>query len=121
MSAAERRARDDFNAAVLARDDDCHLNPHRFGCGGRSDAHHIIPKQRLKAHTSTLPEEERWAIVYDPRIGIRVCRTAHTPLTNAAWRLTIAEVPEHAIEFAQEHGLGWAIELEVPGLVVLDV
>lgn len=126
MSAAEKEARDCFTGSVLARDGGCQLAPHANpnvrgraeGCGGRRDAHHIIRLQTLRAHVSTLPEHEGLAVMYDPRIGICVCRVAHTPLTSRAWHLRLDELPERAVEFAQEHGLGWALEAEVPNLVV---
>lgn len=118
MSAAERRARDAFNDAVWTRDNfKCALNPHKHGCSNVIDAHHVIKEQTLKAHTSTLTEEERLAILYDPRNGVCVCRAAHTPLTSKAWHMRPEQVPDHVREFAHDHHLGWALEREVPGLL----
>lgn len=117
-SAAEKAAHDAFVETVLTRDRfTCQLAPHKFSCGGRMDAHHIPKEQTLKAHTSTLPEEEALAIRFDPDLAICVCRTAHTPLTSKAWHLEPAQVPNRAIEKAHEYGIGWILEREVPGLI----
>lgn len=116
MTEAERRARDAFNDTVLTRDKfTCQVAPHKFNCGGPLDAHHIPKAQTLRAHTSTLDEEEALSIIYDPDLAICVCRTAHTPLTSKAWHLTPAQVPNRAIEAAHKYRIGWMLEREVPG------
>lgn len=122
MTAAERAARDAFELAVLERDGTC-IRARTAGhtCIGCLDAHHAIPKQRLKTHTMTLPEAERLAIVWDPRIGVAVCREGlHGNLTTHADYLRLEELPSHVLEFTVEHRLGHALEREIPGLHVDD-
>lgn len=118
LSEAERIARDNFKDEVLTRDKfTCQLAPHKFACSGPLDAHHIPKEQSLRAHTSTLSEDEALAIRFDPDLAICVCRVAHTPLTSKAWHLEPSQVPNRAIKKAHELRIGHMLEREVPGLI----
>lgn len=76
----------------------------------RLDVCHLIPAQRLRAHTSTLPDEERWPIVYDPRICVAGHRGCHHRLDSRHHTIHYGELPNSAIEFAEEHRLSWSLE-----------
>lgn len=122
VSDAEKQAREEFKRAVFAR--------HSAGlpyarcirtfmaghsCEGPLDAHHVIRAQTLRAHTSTLPEDEALRIVYDPRNGVLVCRRLHAPLTTKYAHLKARDLSACHFEFAFEHGLEWALERELHG------
>src|SRR5688500_7119207 len=108
MPTAERRARELFVRAVLAKGT-CVLRRADDPCGGPCDPHHIIPKQRLKAHSSTLSRQERMELVWDPRNGVPVCRHHHHQLSVGFRRLHHLKLPPEAVEFASDHGLAWAL------------
>jgi hypothetical protein len=117
MTPAEKAAKADFwNAVAIRCGFACVRSYDRdHECVGELDAHHIIPKQLLKGHALTLTAEERIAIVWDSRNGVLVCREGlHGNLTNKADRLREREVPACAVAFAEDNGLMWALEREVP-------
>lgn len=112
--AAVNAARRAFRAAVLPAGAECiraKWADHR--CDGELDPHHVLRAATLRAHTSTLPDDEALAIIFDPRDGVPVCRGLHANLTVAYTRLHKAELPEHVLEFAAEHRLLHALEREV--------
>jgi HNH endonuclease len=113
LRAAERRAKDLFDRAVLAKGE-CVLADGRIDAHGPlRDAHHIIRKQTLRAHASTMTEQDRMELLWDPRNGVPVCRKHHEQLTTAYRRLTRAQVPPEVWHFAEEHGLVHALEREL--------
>lgn len=78
------------------------------------DACHLIPAQRLRAHTSTLPEDERLAIVYDPRLAVPGCNrqtkeNCHHRFDHYFIRIAYEQLPAQTLEAAEEHGLGWSL------------
>jgi hypothetical protein len=76
-SAAERRAREDFNRAVMQWP--CFFHRHREDhvCDYPLDAHHLIPKDFIRLRFSELEEEELLPILFNPLIGAPLCRLAH--------------------------------------------
>ena len=114
MSAIERRAKDLFSMAVLAKGK-CVMDD--YECSPIVDPHHIVPKQRLKNRPG-LTDQGRMELVWDPRNGVPLCRTHHSRVTVGFRRLAPSMVPTEALEFASEYDLGWALEQEVPGFVM---
>lgn len=114
MTRTEKQARDLFTKAVLAKGG-CILDwVQGMPCNGECDAHHVIPKQRLRQlpYRSDL---ERIEIVWDPRNGVPVCRAHHFALSVGAWRFTPDRLPPEVGEFARDHDIEWALEREVVG------
>lgn len=112
---ADRRARARFWGRVLERADYACLLAGDGPCGGALDAHHIIAKQTLKAHTSTLPVERQREAIWDPRNGVCVCRAHHHRLTGRYERLNKGELPAEAFEFAREWRIEHLLERELAG------
>lgn len=129
-SAAERKARERFSEAALARPcffvgrRDCERCVGRgetilFGeekwactecngsgqhrCSGPKDAHHLVEQQWLKRNYADRPADELLAIRFDPRIGAPLCRdNAHDPITRKATRIYWHELNPECIEFCTE-------------------
>lgn len=88
-------------------------------CDGPLDLHHLIRKSFLKAYASTLPPEEKWAIVHHPNLGVLVCRGGnggHDQITTAFHRLPWEYLPQRAVETASELGIEWRLRQESPPL-----
>lgn len=117
LTAAEKKARLNFRINVLAMKGGCVMRRAYSPCDGPLDPHHLIPKQRLKAHALGLSEDERIELLWDPDNGVPVCRKHHELLTTAAERIRPSKVPHLAITFAGRHNLMWALWKECPGLV----
>lgn len=116
VSEAEKQAHEEFKRAVFARHHGkcIRASPNR-NCPGPLEAHHVIRAQTLRTHTSTLPEDEALRVIYDPRIGVLVCRPFHAQLTTRFRHLRERELPACVFEFVAEHGLEWALEVELHG------
>lgn len=120
-SLEERAARDAFNDIVLQGFMD-EPNPCLFSvtrsdheCAGVMDAHHLIEKQFLRDRFCDLPEDELLAIVYDPRIGVPLCRAgAHDPVTRHSDYVYLDELPLEATDFAADHQIVFRLERECP-------
>lgn len=77
-------------------------------CDGPLDAHHLIPKQRIKRefrHDDRLVD-----LIADPRNGIAVCRRHHDMLEGRKLRMLRVELPAGLEEFAVEVGMVWCLE-----------
>jgi len=114
LSAAEKRAKEAYEETVLGRGNGCVMAP-ESPCDGPLDAHHVLSKQFLKAHVSTLEEQAGLAIIWDPANGVKVCRKHHGLLTTKARRLTRAMVPQDVWDFAAANGLVWLLQRELDG------
>lgn len=83
--------------AVTARDGRCVFS--YYECEGQTDAAHIIPQQKLKAHF----EGERLAeLLDDPRNAVAGCRKHHALFDNG--QLNLPANPEGFEEFCAETG-----------------
>lgn len=124
MPAAEKAALDVFNELVL---NDWEGTPqpclwsitrsNKHHCEGPLDAHYLIEKQFLRNHPpfTELPEDEHLAIVYDPRIGVPLCRFgAHAPVTNHLDYVYLEEIPLAATDFAVDLNIVHRLERECP-------
>lgn len=118
LSQAER-----FNRQVLARAPrgKCILATPELGdtCtrGQRLQAHHVIPKAILRDRVAAdWSEDEREALLWDPRNGVPVCRKHHHLLTIAFRALPPGRVPLVTMTFARDYGIEHLLEAEVPGL-----
>ena len=114
---AEREAATRFKAEVCSRGRCYFCDEERTF--EQLDAAHLIKAELLRAHTSTLPDEERWPIVYDPRLGVPACtiRPAGLDLNHCHGRLDaytlnpdLGSLPARAIDAATEHGLMHLLE-----------
>lgn len=88
------------------------------GCGwDRSlQAHHIVRQQVLRRRAAELGIPEH-RLLWDERIGLPLCaepapHRCHSRHDLAVKRLPRSVIPPEAWEFADEHGLRWAIERE---------
>jgi hypothetical protein len=108
LSPHERRLASLFFESVMAKTPSCCA---RLVCeGGQADeAHHVIPKQRLR---NQFCEVE---VVWDSRIGLPVCNPCHQLLTTAARRLTPDKLRPENIEFAFAFSLDHELAREVVG------
>lgn len=104
-----------FKLAVT-RGGRCTLHAPKSGCDGPLDAHHLIKKQRIRVHVSTLEEPERLRAMYDPRIGIPVCRRHHHELEHGFKPMFYEDLPQAAIEYARDWGLEWSLDRDFPSL-----
>lgn len=93
----------------------------RFGdCDGPMDAHHLVSKQRIKRdwpHPLWFPDGDlptTAAVLMDVRNGVIVCRRHHDLLERRLVVPSRAELPEDAVEFAEEVGMGWSIDRDYP-------
>lgn len=111
MTKIEKQARELFTKAVLAKGK-CWLGPD--GCDGGLDAHHIIPKQRLK-RLPYLTDEQKMELVWDSRNGVPLCRAHHFTVTVGVHRFIPADIPDETKEFAYDHDIEWALQREVVG------
>lgn len=121
MKAAEKKARELFERAVLAKSPLCVMrDPHGHDrCDGPLDAHHVIPKQRLRSlHPIHLfkpndpavtdraeVEQRRMELVWDARNGVPVCRKHHGLLTSHARKLLPTQIYPEVVAFAAERRL----------------
>ena len=65
--------------------------------------HHVIPKNRLRS-------DKRFEIVWDPRNGICLVYGVHKQWEDRHEGITIADLPERCLEFAEETGYMGYIE-----------
>lgn len=80
-------------------------------CSGIIEAHHVIPKQRIKRAIWSEPEREQ--AVWDPRNGMPVCQKHHHQITVARIQVPKELVPAQTILFARQHGLEWSLERDI--------
>lgn len=93
----------------------CRLVPsERWKCHGRSggayDAHHLLSQSFLKREIGRDDPERLLAALTDPRNGVMVRRWHHDQLENHRIRPTLADLPDAVFAFADEYGLGWALD-----------
>ncbi len=69
-------------------------------CSGRKDAHHLVEKQFIRRNYADLPEDKLLAILFDPRIGAPLCRTAHDGIK--ANKIFWHELTDECKEFCAE-------------------
>lgn len=84
----------------------CQL-PHVSKCAGRIQAHHVVPKQRLRIELGA--ETPLW----DIRNGVPICERHHHLVTMAMLRLPVSIIPTGVFEFAEEHGLAWSLDRDL--------
>lgn len=113
MSATERKARDLFERAVLAKGQCVMRSRDEDPCDGACDPHHVIPKQWLKTNASTLSDQERMEMVWDARNGVPVCSRHHGLLTTRMRHLASDELPAEVWAFASARKLGWLLDREL--------
>ena len=102
-------ARWDFESAVL--EEPCLFRQTRpdHVCRGVRDAHHVIPKQYLRQRFPG-----RWGVIYDPAVGVTLCRAAHEAVTRHSDYVFWDEVPQRVIDFAEARGILQRLERECP-------
>lgn len=71
------------------------------------EGHHVLPQQLLK-------REGLHGKLWDVRNGLGLCRYHHARHESYAQRVPRDVVPNDAFDFADELGLGWAIDREYP-------
>lgn len=84
-------------------------------CEGVMDAHHLLPKQRLKQEFSsngTLygggPDVRLGDVLSDPRNGILACRRHHDLVERRLVVVRAADLPQRFSAFCADYGLeGW--------------
>jgi hypothetical protein len=112
MTKTEREARRLFERVVLHNGHGRCILHADSDCAGPLDAHHVIPKQRLKQRPG-LSKQERMELVWDARNGVPACRKHHGLLTTHARKLTPEQVPVQTICFAVDRDLIGALEREL--------
>ena len=116
-SAAEKQAMERFRVAVLAKGK-CLFGPE--GCNfwptGECEAHHVIKRQTLEAHVSTLPDQDRFALVWNPSLGVPMCNLHHQQITSGFRPLALEEVPEDVREFCTASQITHLLERACPPL-----
>lgn len=117
MSAAAKRAHREWTTEVIARAFTCEIQqfiPHICG-GGFTDAAHVLRKGWIKSQTNTWSEQDQLAAMFDLRNGLCACRTGHD-LFDAPGHggVTIDDLPSVVVDFADEHGWLWKLELDYP-------
>jgi hypothetical protein len=116
LSNAEKEARERFREEVLSTFR-CFLKGVDGNCEGPSDAHHVIRAQLLRTHALTLTNEEKIALVWDPRNGVAVCRRHHDLIHGLNPRGVFREeVPESVERFARDNGLEHILDRECPSI-----
>lgn len=118
MSAAERRAFEEFREIVLAPGG-CYLAPHiKHECDGPLDPCHLIKRQKLRFHTLPLPLEQRIAAMWDPRLGIPLCRWLHKRVPPDGFDFTVylEWLPAQASDAADAWGLAHLLEDAFPAI-----
>lgn len=108
-----------FNNQVCAcrcffADNDEEDNPRRPGhtCRYPLDAHHLVSKDWIWQTFGDLPLNELLAIMFDPRLGAPLCRTAHDLVTYSTAPdacIYFEEIRFECIEFCE------AIDAKYPG------
>lgn len=118
-SEAEKQAAARFHDEVLRRD-----GYHCYFCGEEReeyqlDAAHLIKAELLRTHTSTLPDAERWPIVFDPDLGVAACTIkpaglglnyCHQRLDARTLNPCLSELPARAVDAAERHGIKHLLE-----------
>lgn len=116
VSAKEKEAREAFGKATSAARC-CVCGRTRYQAwrdGTKLDAHHVIPRERLKKVCSArrLPVTE---VLWDRRNRAWVCQQpCHANHTSAHRRIPRSRLPASAIEFAKEYGLLYVIDRQYP-------
>lgn len=72
-------------------------------CQGPVQGHHVLPQRVLK-------REGYEARLWDPRNGIGLCELHHTRHERRLAVVPLLLLPDAAIAFAEEVGLGWWLE-----------
>ena len=83
--------------------------------GAGLDAHHVLPRSKLKRLLAGKGKVVPPSVLYDPRNAVGLHRTpCHEWVTSRARTLPRSAVPDRTWEFAREHGLEWLLEAECP-------
>jgi hypothetical protein len=115
MSTAEREAKAHFRETVLSSPCLFAQTRHNHDCDGPLDPHHVLRQSYLRTHFSTFGDA-KWERVHDPQNGVPLCRAAHDAITTRADWIMKHELPARVVDFAEDWGLGWLLEREVPSL-----
>ena len=78
------------------------------------EAHHVIPKGKLKKIASALDDTALDELLYDVRNGVPLTERAHRRHTLAVERVPFEALPPEVHEFAAELELEWYIERFYP-------
>jgi hypothetical protein len=127
-TAAEKKARLNFNAKVKARK--CWFAWHRpcercggsgetelmsgirwtctacngdgkHHCKGPKDARHLVPKDFIRRmFKAVLPEDQFVALLHNPKLGAPLCRKAHDAIEAGNERIYWEDLTDEAIEYA---------------------
>lgn len=118
MASAKSQAAAHFKAEVCGRGAVCFFagRGRAVKCSGPMDAAHLIPAQRLRAHTATLPEQARLDAVYDPRVAVPACRAHHHAFDHGFIKLFREDLPEAVFEYAKTWQIGWSLDRDYPSL-----
>lgn len=82
----------------------------------RDPAHHIVPKQELRAYAEKLgwSRERTQILLWDPRNGLSLCLSDHARHETAYRRVPRYLLPKVAFDFVHEHGFEPVIERFYP-------
>ncbi len=79
-------------------------------CGKKAvQAHHIVPRQMIADKFG-----EEHPLCYDQRNGFPICKRCHEQHELGVKRIRFRDLPELALEWAEDHGFGWYIEPRGP-------
>jgi hypothetical protein len=83
-----------------------------FLAGTKLDAHHVVPKQKLKRICKSR-RLDPVKVVWDVRNRVWVCQQpCHAEHTNAKRRIPRSRLSAAAYEFAREYGVLYVIDRE---------
>lgn len=75
-------------------------------CGKKAvHGHHIVPLQMLKSRFG-----EIHPLCYDQRNGFPICKRCHEQHELGVKRIRFRDLPELALEWAEDHGFKWYIQ-----------
>lgn len=108
---AEREAHQDFRELVLA--EPCLFSRTRpeHSCSGVRDPHHVIRQAWLRREFPGV-----WNVVYDPELGVALCRAAHDQVTTHFTRVFFEELPARVVDRAEALGIRYKLEHSCPSL-----
>lgn len=68
-------------------------------CWGPRDPHHLIPASFIREHYGELPDIDLADILYDPIIGVPLCRKGHQEVEARTAYIYFDELDDELIEF----------------------
>lgn len=80
--------------------------------GAALDAHHILPRSKLKRWLGGKGKIVSSAVLFDTRNVVGLHRGCHERVTSRSRLLPRSAVPACTWEFAEEHNLTWLLEKE---------